>query len=99
MFPAANSAHLTGKVELTGCHREQLVPRRYPRWQHVLGVVGCWTQKTVKKWTVPQGVTQQVLEMMWREDFVLDGPLSLDLKAMAATAWSLHLLPATPADP
>ena len=51
------------------------------------------------KWTVPQGVTRQVLEMMWRGDFVLAGPLSLNLKAMAATAWSLPLLPVTPADP
>ena len=99
MFPAANSAYLTGRLELTGRHREQLVPRLYLGWQHVLGLVGCWIQKTVKEWTVPQGVTRQVLEMMWRGDFVLAGPLSLNLKAMAATAWSLHLLPATPADP
>ena len=40
-----------------------------------------------------------MLEMMWRGDFVLAGPLSLNLKAMAATGWSLPLLPATPADP
>ena len=99
MFQAAKSAHLTGRLELTGRHREQLVPRLYLGWQHVLGLVGCWIQKTVKEWTVPQGVTRQVLEMMWRGDFVLAGPLSLNLKAMAATAWSLHLLPATPADP
>ena len=37
--------------------------------------------------------------MMWRGDFVLAGPLSLNLKAMAATGWSLPLIPATPADP
>ena len=86
------------ELELTGRNHEQQVPRLYLRWQHVLGLVGYWVQKTVKKWTVPQGVTQQVLEMMWREDFVLAGPLSLNLKAMAATAWSLHLLPVTPAD-
>ena len=30
---------------------------------------------------------------------MLAGPFSLNWKAMAATAWSLHLLPATPADP
>ena len=40
-----------------------------------------------------------MLEMMWRGDFVLAGPLSLHLKAMAATGWSLPLIPATPADP
>ena len=99
MFPAANSAHLTGRLELTGRHREQQVTRLYLGWQHVLGLVGCWVQKTVKKWTVPQGVTRQVLEMMWRGDFAVAGPMSLNLKAMAATAWSLHLLHATPADP
>ena len=32
-------------------------------------------------------------------DFVLAEPMSLNLRAMAATAWSLPLLPATPADP
>ena len=53
----------------------------------------------MKKWTVPRGVTQQVLGMMWRGDFVLAEPMSLNWRAMAATAWSLHLLPATPADP
>ena len=97
MFPAANSAHLTGRLELTGRHREQLVPRLYLGWQHVLGLAGCWIQKTVKEWTVTQGVTRQVLE--WRGEFVLAGPMSLNLRAMAATAWSLRLLPATPADP
>ena len=30
---------------------------------------------------------------------MLAGPLSLNWKAMGATAWSLHLLPATSADP
>ena len=30
---------------------------------------------------------------------MLAGPFSLNWKAMAATAWSLHLLPMTPADP
>ena len=30
---------------------------------------------------------------------MLAGPMSLNLRAMAATAWSLRLLPATPADP
>ena len=30
---------------------------------------------------------------------MLTGPLSLNLKAMTATGWSLPLLPATPADP
>ena len=99
MFPAAKSAHLTGRLGLTRRHREQQVPRLYPGWQHVLGLVGCWVQKTVKKWTVPQGVTRHVLAMMWRGDFVLAGPMSLNLRAMAATAWSLPLLPATPADP
>ena len=90
---------LTGRLGLTGRHREQQVPQLYLGWQHVLGLVGCWVQKTAKKWTVPQGVTRQVLAMIWREDFVLAGPMSLNLRAMAATAWSLPLLPATPADP
>ena len=44
-------------------------------------------------------MTRQVLEMMWMGDFVLAGPLSLNLKAMAATAESHHLLRATPDDP
>ena len=88
-----------GGLGLTGRHREQQVPQLYLGWQHVLGLVGCWVQKTAKKWTVPQGVTRQVLAMMWREGFVLAGPISLNLRAMAATAWSLTLLPAIPADP
>ncbi|CAH3193560.1 unnamed protein product [Porites evermanni] len=85
LVPVSNSAHLTGRLELTGRHREQQVPRLYLGWQHVLGLVKCWIQKTVKKWTVPKGVTRHVLEVMWRGHFVLAGPLSLNLKAMAAT--------------
>ena len=88
---------LTGRLGLTGRHHEQQVPQLYLGWQHVLGLVGYW--KTAKKWTVPQGMTRQVLAMMWREDFVLAEPMSLNLRAMAATAWSLPLLPVTPADP
>ena len=34
-----------------------------------------------------------------RGDFVLAGPMSSNLTTMVATARSLHLLPATPADP
>ncbi|XP_044180309.1 uncharacterized protein LOC122961632 [Acropora millepora] len=90
---------LTGRLGLTGCHREQQVPQLYLGWQHVLGLVGCWVQKIAKKWTVAQGMTRQVLAMMWREDFVLAEPRSLNLRAMAASAWSLPLLPATSADP
>ncbi|XP_015748086.1 PREDICTED: uncharacterized protein LOC107327873 [Acropora digitifera] len=90
---------LTGRLELTGRHCEQQVPQLYLGWQHVLGLVGYWVQKTAKKWTVPQGMTRQVLAMMWREDFVLAGPMSLNLRVRAATTWSLPLLPATPADP
>ena len=83
-----------GRLGLTGRHREQQVPRLYLGWQHVLGLVGCWVQKTVKEWTVPQGVTRQELAMMCRGDFVLAGPTSLNLRAMAVTALSLHPLPA-----
>ena len=90
---------LTGRLRLTGRHREKQVPQLYLGWQHVLGLVGYWVQKTAKKWTVPQGMTRQVLAMMWREDFVLAEPMNLNLRAMATTAWSLPLLPATLADP
>ena len=64
-----------------------------------LGLLDVWVQKIAKKWTVAQGMTRQVLAMMWREDFVLAEPMSLNLRAMAASAWSLPLLPATSADP